>query len=44
MRLYKFTYWDGQEIIRPFATFKQAEWFAFTEGDALIKMELIEEE
>jgi hypothetical protein len=44
VRLYKFVYWDGQVVIRPFATFKQAEWFAFTEGDALIQMTPIEEE
>ncbi len=41
MKQYKFTYSDGLIKFYNFRTKKEASWFAYNEGDHLIKYELI---
>ena len=41
MYLYRFTYSDGLSVLRTFTSEKEASWFAYNEGDHLLKVEKI---
>jgi hypothetical protein len=37
----RFHYSDGHTVLRTFASKKQCDWFAYNEGDHLLKVEII---
>ena len=42
MYLYRFTYSDGLTVLRTFISEKEASWFAYNEGDHLLRFDLLE--
>lgn len=41
MLLYRFHYTDNHTVVRTFETEKDMQWFAYNEGDHLLKVEKI---